>query len=346
MRASIKTVVILLLAIGLLALFLRHANLSQVWAEIIHGRGDLIVAATAGVASTYGFRALRWQYLLAPIGTTHFAPAFRTTVIGFAASSLLPARIGEVLRPYLLARRERLSFTATFATILLERLLDLITVLLLLASFVLVFDPGMSKAAPRIYSAVTLGALGVAVLSLLTLGAVILLSGHPERLAKLLDGLRGHVPDRMVDKMISLSRTFLEGFAVIRSPGRLLNAMLLSLPLWISIAVPIWLVPTAYGIAVPFSGSFLLTALLVIGVAVPTPGAVGGFHEAFRIGVTVFYGAPNDKAVGAAIVLHAISVIPVTIAGLLFMMQEGLNLGRARRLAGDVRAGTPEGLLP
>ena len=56
----------------------------------------------------------------------------------------------------------------------------------------------------------------------------------------------------------------------------------------------------------PFTGSFLLIALLVVGVAVPTPGAVGGFHEAFRIGATMFYGAPDDAAVGAAIVLHAV----------------------------------------
>ena len=59
-----------------------------------------------------------------------------------------------------------------------------------------------------------------------------------------------------------------------------------------------------FRLAVPFTGSFLLMALLVIGVAVPTPGAIGGFHEAFRVGATMFYGAPDDAAVGAAIVLH------------------------------------------
>ena len=56
----------------------------------------------------------------------------------------------------------------------------------------------------------------------------------------------------------------------------------------------------------PFTGSFLIMALLVVGVAVPTPGAVGGFHAAFRLGATTFFGAPDDAAVGAAIVLHAV----------------------------------------
>ena len=74
-------------------------------------------------------------------------------------------------------------------------------------------------------------------------------------------------------------------------------------------------------------------ALLVVGVAVPTPGAVGGFHEFYQIGATSFFGAPNDRAVGAAIVLHAISFVPVTVLGIVFMAQEGLSLGRMRGLA-------------
>ena len=74
----------------------------------------------------------------------------------------------------------------------------------------------------------------------------------------------------------------------------------------------------------------------MIGVAVPTPGAIGGFHEAFRVGATVFYGAPDAAAVGAAIVLHAFSIGPPLLLGLLFAAQEGLNLGRMQQLADQV----------
>ena len=81
-------------------------------------------------------------------------------------------------------------------------------------------------------------------------------------------------------------------------------------------------------IAMPFAGVLADAGPLVVGVAVPTPGGVGGFHEAYRIGATAFFGADNDTAVGAAIVLHAISVVPVTLLGLLFMVQDGLNLRR------------------
>ena len=108
---------------------------------------------------------------------------------------------------------------------------------------------------------------------------------------------------------------------------RLLAAMGWSVVLWITIAAGIWAVALAFRIEMPYTGGWLMLAPLVVGVAVPTPGSVGGFHEAFRLGATAFFGADNDIAVGAAIVLHAVSLGPVTIAGLIFIVQDGLNLG-------------------
>ena len=91
-------------------------------------------------------RAWRWQYLLEPLGAPTFGNAFRATAVGFAASSVLPARAGEVIRPYFSgAGSERMSATGAFATIILERLLDMVTVLLLLASYVFVFGADLRR---------------------------------------------------------------------------------------------------------------------------------------------------------------------------------------------------------
>src|ERR687892_1589157 len=136
MPPRVRTILIFALTLGLLGFFFRNADMGGVWAETRRANGGLLVAAVIATLATYLLRAFRWQYLLAPIGPTHFATAFRTTVIGFAASFLLPARAGEVIRPYLLARREGLKASAAFATIILERLLDLVTVLLLCAFFI------------------------------------------------------------------------------------------------------------------------------------------------------------------------------------------------------------------
>ena len=120
-----------------------------------------------------------------------------------------------------------------------------------------------------------------------------------------------------------------------------------------SIAAGIWLTSRAFHITFPYSASFLVMTMLVVGVAVPTPGAIGGFHAFFQFTVETFFGASHDRAVGAAIVLHAISFLPVTIVGLLFMLSEGLTLAGVRRLAekqapespvGPSRPGAPEPL--
>ena len=72
----------------------------------------------------------------------------------------------------------------------------------------------------------------------------------------------------------------------------------------------------------------------------PTPGAIGGFHAAYQIAVQTFFGATDDRALGAAIVLHAISFIPVTLLGIYYMAREGLTLQGARELAKGDRPAT------
>src|SRR5262249_48987724 len=123
------------------------------------------------------------------------------------------------------------------------------------------------------------------------------------------------------------------GLGAVRRPGRLLVALILSLPLWLSIALGIWAASVAFHLAIPFTGSFLVIALLVVGVAVPTPGAVGGFHEAFKIAATTFFGASDDAALGGAIVLHALAVGPNLLLRLVFAAPAGLNISVMKQLA-------------
>lgn len=315
------------LAVGLLAVFLREADLGQVWAAMAAARADLIWLTIGLTVLTFVVRAERWKYLLEPLGPTRFRTVFRTTVIGFAASAVLPARAGEVIRPYLLARQEGLSATAAFATIVVERVLDLLAVLLLLLAFLIWFDPGVESRDSVLFSAIRFGGLVMAPVAVGALLLMFFMAGHPERLQAWLLKAEAVLPVRAASAIARVARTFAEGFAVVRRPERLVAALAWSVVLWVAIAAGVWSVAIAFGIAMPFTGGWLMIAPLVVGVAVPTPGGVGGFHEAFRLGATSFFGADNDNAVGAAIVLHAISVGPVTLAGLLFILQDGLKLG-------------------
>jgi len=331
LRNVIRTVVVIALAVGLLAVFLRNADLSQVWASVTKARTDFLLLSLALTCGTFVVRAERWQYLLGPLGKTRFSTVFRATVIGFAASAVLPARAGEVIRPYLLARREGLSATAAFATIIVERILDLVAVLLLMAVFLIWFDPGIEARDSKAFEAVRFGGLMMAPVAVGMLAVMFFVAGHPERLHAWVLKAEAILPARIAAMIARFAQTFAEGFAVVRSPGRLAAAIAWSMVLWVAIASGIWAVSIAFGIAMPFTGAWLMLGPLVVGVAVPTPGGVGGFHEAYRFGATAFFGADNNTAVGAAIVLHAISVGPVIIAGLLFIVQDGLKLGGMAR---------------
>ena len=283
MRPERRTIVILILTVLLLAFFLRNANLQHVWAEMRRARLDLLVLATTITAAAYPIRALRWWYLLLPIGRVRLLTAFRTTVIGFAASFFLPLRAGEFVRPYLLARHERISRHGgvchdrpSAATGRRHRAA-------LVGHVFAVVRPRDRHGRPaNVRGCEVFGALSAAG-ALVALFGMFSLAGHPEKLGRAALRIERLLPARAAPIVSGVVQRFAEGLAVMRQPRRLLVAVALSLPLWLSIALGIWLVSRAFYIDLPYAGSFLLMALVVIGVAAPTPGAVGGFTPPIRL---------------------------------------------------------------
>ena len=348
MITRFRTAAVSVLAIALVAWFLRDANLADVWLHVRAARLELLALGLVFVAATLWLRTVRWNYLLSPIGPTRFRTVFRAGVIGFAALAVLPARVGDLLRPYLVARQEHLPFAATVATIVIERVLDLIAVLALMAIYVWGFADTSTwnpqLLAPIEVSAAVGGAAAVALLAIMWV-----LASHPERIGTYVHSAAWLLPRPLARRLGELAATFSAGFAVARNPRGLALSLAWSFPLWLAIAAETWAVSRAVAIDLPFTGTFLLQAMLVVGVAVPTPGGVGSFHEAYRIGVTSFFGAPNDQAVAAAIVVHFIAFVPILLLGMLFMVQDGLTLGGLQAMAGSARAdgaGPPPAAVP
>jgi uncharacterized protein (TIRG00374 family) len=345
MRSHIRTLVVIALSVGLLAFFLYNVDVRGVVAQIIHASPMWLAASVAMTFLSLVVRAWRWQYLLTPLGRPAFSSAFQATAVGFAASAVLPARAGEVIRPYFLARRERregLSATGAFATIIVERVLDMLAVLVLLALYVFVLAPSATAANATAFQAVKWAGAMAAAGAVAVLVVLFVLAGNPSRLGATMARLGRVLPSAFAGLLAQIAEKFATGLGVVRSPLRLAFALALSFPLWLVIATGTWAATTAFHLNVPFPGSFLLLALLVVGVSVPTPGAVGGFHAMLKYGVTTFFSASDDAAVGAAIVLHLITVAPSLLLGLLFAAQEGLNIAGMREIAADRQPdGTP-----
>jgi uncharacterized protein (TIRG00374 family) len=333
MRLHLRTLIVLALGAGLLGLFLYNVDVRGVAREIVHASPWWLAVCLLSMVLNLAIRAWRWQYLLEPLGGASFGSAFRATAVGFAASSILPARAGEVIRPYFLAQHEKMSATEAFATVILERVLDTLTVLLLLAVNVLLSRPAITSENAVAFEAVQWAGATAAAGSLGVLVVLFVLAGHPARLRDAFARLERVLPSRLAGLLARVAEKFATGLGAIRRPRRLMVALLLSAPLWLSIALGIWTASVAFHLDVSFMGSFLIVAMLVVGVAVPTPGAVGGFHAAFKYAATTFFGAADDAAVGAAIVLHAITIGTQLALGLFFAAQAGLNVAGIKELA-------------
>ena len=339
MRDYVRNAAVIGLTVGLMAFFLRNADLASVWSEIRRARLDLLVASVLVIALSFVIRIRRWQLLLAPIGRVGFGSAGRATVIGFAASAVLPGRLGEVLRPYLLARGERLSTSAS-ATIVLERVTDLITVVSLLGVFLFFFSGGLLQTDEPALAALRGGGALAALGAAAALVAIVFAARAPDRLGAV---VARALPDRFGAPVRAALTQFGDGLGVAREPTRLAVVLAWSLALWLCVCASAWYVCHAFGIGLPASGSLVVMVMMVLGVAVPTPAGAGGFHAAFQLGVTSFYGAPVDAAVGAAVILHLASFGPVTVLGLVLMIRTGLTFRGAVDLASSVsRDRTPE----
>jgi uncharacterized protein (TIRG00374 family) len=331
-----QTLVIGLLTLGLVALFLRGINLGEAWQAVLGADIGWIAAALAATMLTYLLRSWRWQVLLAPLGRVSFRTAFRATVMGFAANLLLPARAGEFLRAYVIARHETVNAPAAFATVIVERLLDLVTVLILFACGILFsgIDVGAAVEAAGWVAA------GGAVAALVTL---FVLAGHPERVGRLADRVSSRLPSALAAVVGRLARTLTEGLRVMRSPWHFAVALAWSVPVWISIATGIICTTWAFDLNMSFMGSFLVVGYLTVGVTVPTPGSAGGFHYFYQLALTQFFGAAESPAGAAAIVLHLVSFVPVTILGVIYMWRDGLTLGQVKSVGAAGSDPGPDG---
>lgn len=332
-QSPVRTLLAAALAAGLLGLFFRHVDLARVVVEIRRTRPAWLLLALTTMLFNLVIRSVRWQFLLEPLVRATFANSFRATAVGFAASSVLPARAGEVIRPYFLSLHEPISAAGAFATIVLERLLDTVTVLIQLAVFVLFFGRQARQLDPVLFRAVQWMGASAGIVAAGALSLLFVLAGRPARLARVAARFEQLLPAARLAVVARIVDRFTAGLGVVRRPSRLLAALALSFPLWLSIALGIWAVTRAFRLAVPFNGALLLLAFIVLGVAVPTPAGIGGFHEAFRLSATTFYGVPEPDAVAAALVLHALSIGPALLLGLYFAAAAGLNLTGMHKMA-------------
>jgi uncharacterized protein (TIRG00374 family) len=317
-----------LLAIVLLAFFFRGVDWAALGGALRDARIVPLVGLVLSTIAVYTLRAWRWGDLLQPLGRVGMADLFSATMVGFASGLLVP-RAGEIMRPWLVSRRYPIATSAGFATIILERLVDLITVLVLFAVYVFVLPPPPQQVEGRLTELLRLGGAATGAVALGVLVFLLALHANADRVTALCERVLARAPRFVRDPASRLLHSFSSGLAVLRAPlPHLARIFLQSLAIWLLIALGFHLNHAAFGIQLPFHATFLLIAFLVVGVAIPTPGMVGGFHAFYLLALAEVFGVPRATAAAAAVSAHALSNLPILGFGLVLLGREGLSLGR------------------
>jgi uncharacterized protein (TIRG00374 family) len=323
---GLKIAVSIGLAVALLGAFLWRAPLADVGAQLARVHLGLVIASALTALLSYFLRALRWGLILRPLGRPEVGDLWGCTAAGFATSTVLPARAGELVRPVLLSMRTSLPAAGCIASIVTERLADLTTVIALFGVGVLTARHRLAAAwLTPLTDAAVLVAAGLAV----AFAAAWLLLRHREGATAWAVRL---VPARWRSSVTAFIHHVLDGLQVIRSPLRLLQLASWSLVLWLVIGLQVAFLAAAFDFSLSPGQIAVMIAVSVIGLAVPTPGGVGGFHAAVQFALNSILGVPLAVASAFALVHHAVCFFPITAIGLVHIAGYGLSLGRARAL--------------
>ncbi|MFB0517658.1 MAG: lysylphosphatidylglycerol synthase transmembrane domain-containing protein [Acidobacteriota bacterium] len=317
----------------LLYLFLRGANFTLVINKI-RGANYLLIGFSLGLALlVYLVRAYRWKFLLMPLKETRLTNLFSTTIIGYMVNSLIPGRLGEIVRPYLLGQKEGLSKTAAFATIIVERIFDLITLLALFSLYLMLAPslPYLSSEESAIMSRVEWTGVISAIAGAALIALLLLWHLKIHLFIKVAEKLSSFLPARFSQGLSRGISSFAQGLTVLRGKGLLLKIGFYSLVHWLMVSFSLWLILLAFKINIPFYFTFLILLFAATGAAIPTPAGVGAYHKAVQIVLVSFLAIENNLAVGASIVMHAVSFAPATLLGIVLVWKEGLNIRKISR---------------
>lgn len=321
------------LSAALLWWTLHDIHFREVGAALRRSNLALFAGSTAAATAIFAVRARKWRTILDPIAPrVAFGPLWRSTTIGMMVTNLVPARAGELARAYVLSREvPAVPFSASFASIAVDRLFDALGLFLLMFAAMLdpAFPQGTRIAGQPISALATTGIIALVGVT----AALYLVAFFPARIIALFEAFARRVAPRFEARGKQALSAFCEGLSVLRSPSRFAAVLGWTLVHWLLNAFAFWLGFRAVGIAAPYSAALLLQGIIAIGVSAPaTPGFVGVFEAFARIGLSQVYGVPETQAVTWALGFHLLSFIPVTIIGLVYAARAGLHLRDVRTM--------------
>lgn len=313
------------ISIFFMALLFRKINFNQLWAALVTVDYRYILLAVVCTFISYFLRAVRWHFLLIPEKRIPLSSLYPATIIGYMANNVLPARLGEFVRAYVLAQREGLQAPTVFASLVIDRLFDGFTVMLILlfTLFTLNLPQGLAEAETILRT----GGVVTFIMYSAVVVFLVLLKRQTMRTLAWTGMLLKPFPQRFTDKVIPLLGSFIGGIRISTNGGHILAILFSSMLVWIFCIIPVDLVLRGFEVHLPITASMFILVLLVFAVMVPaSPGFIGTYHYACFKGLSAF-GVAESTSVSIALVLHSTAFFPVILAGAYHLWRGNMSLG-------------------
>lgn len=255
-------------------------------------------------------RSYRWGVILQPMEKISQFTLFAVTSVGFLAIAAIPARIGELARPYLIAKKSSIKMSSALGTVIVERVMDSLAVLTITIAVLILQDlPSWMIKSGILFFIVTV----------LMIASIIGLIWRREAAIKIIDGILRRLHGKLAQKVNNVIHHFIDGFQVITDVKRLLYLLFLSAVVWLVDVAAIYALLLAFGFDLPVLAAFVIMVILIAGIAIPTaPGFIGNWHYACILALSLFNIA-KPEAFSFALVYHFLSMIVLIVLGVGFL---------------------------
>ena len=299
-----------------------------------------LLPAVVMIVLAYVFRAYRWKALLEPSLKVNVSELYSPMMVGFMGN-FLPARAGEILRPYLLSKKSNITFSAAFASIIIERLFDLI-MLLLIFIWVFWFEASVFSSDIKFSGfsveemAIKFGQICVLAVMMLLIFIYFLLN-HKKYIMKLAGWFLGFINENWANKIKHFINEFARGCEVVRNFGTLARISVHSVLIWVANIFSIYPLYYAFDLQQKTVFSLLIVAVMisVLITVVPTPGFLGSYNAGIFIGLHEIMGESEVKSVSLGMVGWVLFSGVILAGGLYFVFHEHMSLKKLARVKTD-----------
>ncbi|MBI5788411.1 MAG: flippase-like domain-containing protein [Candidatus Schekmanbacteria bacterium] len=324
----------ILISVVFLYFFSREINWIEVWRNIKSIHYAYLPLVVFLHMAVYVLRAQRWRYLLEHLKKISLFRMFSATMIGFMANNILPFRLGEIAKAYVVGQREGISKSASLATVVVERLFDALVILMFLIGIMLFFPFPRGFEQNKIINPYSLK-LAATLSTGLCVGIILFLVIARLYFQKMRNVLGKILLPRFPhfhEKLIAAIGSFVSGLDSLSRGGHMVSVIIYSVLIWLMISLTFYGLYPAFNIQLPYSSAILMAVVVAVGVAVPSsPGFVGTFHLACASCLILLDIEPN-KAKSFALILHGVIFVPVTVMGLLFVYFDKIDLKQIKSL--------------